>query len=127
MKDDSKCSNPYIKVKIDKLLFDEDSKLKAFATVIIGNSYAVHGLRIFKSDTKGLFAAMPSTAYINSKGETAYRNEFHAITKEAHRILTEKALEAYLEALEGADEETEETPTSAYDFEEMDLLDLPFE
>ena len=115
-------SNPYIKAKIDTLINDEGMRIKAFATVIIGGTYVVHGLRIFNSETKGLFVAMPSTPYIDRNGLTAYKEEFHPITKQGYKMLQETVLEAYHKKLVGKEE-----PASEYEFKEVDLLDLPFD
>ncbi len=114
-------SNPYIKVRIDKL-FDDESKLKAFATVIVGGTYAAHGLKVFKSDEKGLFVTMPSISYVNREGETVYKDQFHPVTKQGYKMLQETVLEAYRIKVEGKEE-----PVSEYEYEDYTLLDLPFD
>ena len=114
-------SNPYIKVRIDKL-FDDESKLKAFATVIVGGTYAAHGLKVFKSDEKGLFVTMPSISYVNREGETVYKDQFHPITKQGYKMLQETVLEAYRKKVGGVEELVVET-----EYENYTLLDLPFD
>lgn len=122
MSKENKSSNPYIKAKIDTLINDEGMSIKAFATVIIGGTYVVHGLRIYNSETKGLFVAMPSTSYIDRNGLTAYKEEFHPITKQGYKMLQETVLEAYRKKVGGAEEPVVET-----EYEDYTLLDLPFD
>ena len=107
-------SIPSIRVKIDKLS-PEGSKIKAFATVYIGNSFAIHGLRVVDGE-KGLFVAMPSTSY-QKNGKTEYQETFHPTSSESRKALNEAVLEAYKNNLE-----VEETENVA---EEPDD-DLPF-
>ena len=47
-----------VKVKIDALVDYENNKTKAFASITIGDMFAVHGVRVMESD-KGLFVRMP--------------------------------------------------------------------
>ena len=48
---------PMVKAQITRMIDREDSKVKAYATAIIANSYAVHGIKVMDS-AKGLFVAM---------------------------------------------------------------------
>ena len=107
-------SIPSIRVKIDKLV-PEGNKVKAFATVHISNSFAIHGLRVVNGE-KGLFVAMPSTSY-QKNGKTEYQETFHPTSSESRKALNEAVIEAYKNKLE-----VEETENVA---EEPDD-DLPF-
>lgn len=84
---------PPIRVKIQKLFDNENSKLRAIASVTIGGAFAAHGIRVMDSD-KGLFVSMPSSSY-KSQGEIKYQDIFHPITAEARQHLNESVLTAY--------------------------------
>lgn len=88
---------PPIRVKIQRLFDNENSRLRAVASVSIGGAFAAHGIRVMDSD-KGLFVAMPSNSY-QSKGETKYEDIFHPITAEARQQLNQSVLTAYDQAL----------------------------
>lgn len=102
---------PVLYSKIDRLVDYEGSKVKAFASVVIGNNFAVHGIRVMESD-KGLFVAMPSSSY-QKDGKTEYNDIFHAITGDARTELNTHILEAYEQKLqeEQAEGMNEEAPT----------------
>lgn len=102
---------PVLYSKIDRLVDYEGSKVKAFASVVIGNNFAVHGIRVMESD-KGLFVAMPSSSY-QKDGKTEYNDIFHAITGDARTELNTHILEAYEQKLqeEQAEGMKEEVPT----------------
>lgn len=68
---------------------DDDSKLKAFVDVVIGD-FLVKGLRIVQGK-KGLFLAMPQE---KSKDGRWY-SVFYPTTKEARQSLAEVVLAAY--------------------------------
>lgn len=85
---------PTIRVKVDRLFPQENSKLKAIASVTIGGCFAVHGIRIMDSP-KGLFVAMPSTSYKDKGGQTKYQDLFHPVTAGARTELSAAVLEAY--------------------------------
>lgn len=99
---------PPVRVKIQKLFDNENSKLRAIASVTIGGAFAAHGIRVMDSD-KGLFVSMPSSSY-KSQGETKYQDIFHPITAEARQHLNESVLTAYDQALAEQQKETE-TPS----------------
>ena len=87
-----------IKAKIDKLFDAPDKKLKAFASVVIGD-FAVHGIRVFEND-KGIFVSMPSMSHKNSDGTVSYDEVFHPVTLEARKALGESVVIAYKSELE---------------------------
>lgn len=92
---------PLVKAQIDKLLDDPNSKTKAFATAIIGNTFAVHGIRIVESKN-GTFMAMPSRTFQSKNGDTRYADYFHAISTEGFNALRAAVNAAYDKALEQA-------------------------
>ena len=100
---EKKSNIPALYSKIDRIVDYEGSKVKAFASVVIGNNFAVHGLRVMESD-KGLFVAMPSSSY-QKDGKTEYNDIFHAITGDARTELNNHVLEAYEQKLQ--EEQTE--------------------
>ena len=93
-------SIPEISVRIDKLFCDESKKLKAFASANIG-PFAVHGIRVFENE-KGLFINMPSNSYTDAQGNKQYEDVFHPVTKEGRELLVKNVLDAYKQALEQA-------------------------
>ena len=68
----------------------EDSRMKGIASVLLDDSFAVHGIRIIEGE-KGLFIAMPS-----KKTPTGdYRDIAHPINPEVRSIFEEKIIEEY--------------------------------
>lgn len=102
---EQKSKIPSLYAQIDRLVDYEGSKVKAFASVTIGNTFAVHGLRVVESD-KGLFVAMPSNSY-QKDGKTEYNDVFHPITGEARTELNNCVLGAYDLKLQEAQTESE--------------------
>lgn len=66
-----------------------------FASVTIGDMFAVHGIRVMNGE-KGLFAAMPSVK--DSKGE--YRDVCFPVTADLRKQLNAAVVEAYSAAKE---------------------------
>lgn len=90
---------PFVKAKIDQLCdYGEESSLRAYASATIGNSFAVHGMKVYESEN-GLFVAMP-----NRKIGEEYSDTFHAITKEGHDRLQKSVLAAYNQELKHTQE-----------------------
>lgn len=96
---------PRISAKIDNLV-DNNTNLRAFASITIGGAVAVHGLRVMDSK-KGLFVSMPSYSYEDHNGETKYADYAHPISKEARDAINTKVLDAYEQALEESETENE--------------------
>lgn len=96
---------PRINAKIDNLV-DNDTNLRAFASITVGGAVAVHGLRVMDSK-KGLFVSMPSYSYEDHNGETKYADYAHPISKEARDAINTKVLDAYEQALEESETENE--------------------
>lgn len=100
-----KAPTPRISAKIDNLV-DNNTNLRAFASITIGGAVAVHGLRVMDSK-KGLFVSMPSYSYEDHNGETKYSDYAHPISKEARDAINTKVLDAYEQALEESETENE--------------------
>ena len=98
---------PSIHARIDRINNYEGSNIRAFASVNIGDAFAIHGVKIVDSPQKGLFVSMPSNSYTDKNGNTKYNDVFHAITAEARTELNDKVLEAYEQALEEQQDESE--------------------
>ena len=100
-----KAPTPRISAKIDNLV-DNNTNLRAFASITIGGAVAVHGMRVMDSK-KGLFVSMPSYSYEDHNGETKYADYAHPISKEARDAINTKVLDAYEQALEESETENE--------------------
>ena len=100
-----KAPTPRISAKIDNLV-DNNTNLRAFASITIGGAVAVHGLRVMDSK-KGLFVSMPSYSYEDHNGETKYADYAHPISKEARDAINTKVLDAYEQALDESETENE--------------------
>ena len=99
---------PFIAAKIDRLNDNPDSKIKANASVTIGNHFAVHGFKIYDGDDgKG-----PRVMYPATKGNDGkYYEDFHPVTKEAREAINGYILDAYeqkLEQTQGEDQSADE-------------------
>ncbi len=88
---------PSIDVRIERIQ-ENGGNTKAYASLTLGNAFAVHGIRLVETD-KGLRARMPFRTY-KSKNDTKYQDVFHAISSEAHEVLEMKITDAYYNALE---------------------------
>lgn len=71
----------------------EDSRMKAIASVLLDDEFAVHDIRIIEG-TKGLFIAMPSRK--TSSG--GYRDIAHPISQEVRTMFEKEILDAYEKA-----------------------------
>ena len=72
----------------------EDSRMKAIASVLLDDEFAVHYIRIIEG-TKGLFIAMPSRK--TSTG--GYKDIAHPISQEVRTMFEKEILDAYEKAL----------------------------
>lgn len=98
---------PTIETRIDKLVDDPGSKIKAFASVTIGGMFAVHGLKVMDS-AKGMFVSMPYNFYKDAQGETKYQDVFHAVTAESRQAIIDSVSQAYEQALSQSQTESSE-------------------
>lgn len=78
----------------------EDSRMKAIASVLLDDEFAVHDIRIIEG-TKGLFIAMPSRK--TSSG--GYRDIAHPISQEVRTMFEKEILDAYEKSLNELTEE----------------------
>lgn len=92
-KKEQKKALPNITARIDRLVEQNDSSVKAYASVNIGGAFAVHGIKVIDS-VKGIFVSMPSNNY-KKDGKVEYSDICHPITAEARNELIEKVTEAY--------------------------------
>ncbi|MCQ4022862.1 SpoVG family protein [Ruminococcus sp. zg-924] len=112
-----KLSLPRINTKIDNLV-DNDTNLRAFASITVGGAVAIHGIRVMDSK-KGLFVSMPSYSYEDRNGETQYADYAHPISKEARNAINKKVLDAYEQALDESESEDEDEDYGE-DYDESD-------
>lgn len=92
-KKEQKHSVPNITARIDRLVDQEDSSVKAYASVNIGGAFAIHGIKVIDS-ANGTFISMPSNSY-QKNGKTQYSDICHPITADARNELIDKVIEAY--------------------------------
>ena len=86
-------SVPNITARIDRLVNQDDSSVKAYASVNIGGAFAIHGIKIIDS-ANGTFISMPSNSY-QKNGKPQYSEICHPITADARNELIDKVIEAY--------------------------------
>ena len=86
-----------VSAKIDRMVNQEDSKIKAYASANIAGAFAIHGLKVIDS-SKGLFVQMPQDSYTKN-GEKKYSDIFHAITADARNEINAAVLKSYEERL----------------------------
>ena len=72
----------------------EDSRMKAIASVLLDDEFAVHDIRIIEG-TKGLLIEMPSRK--TSTG--GYKDIAHPISQEVRTMFEKEILDAYEKAL----------------------------
>lgn len=84
---------PTITARIDRLVNQEDSSIKAYASVNIGGAFAVHGIKVIDS-VKGIFVSMPSNRY-KKDGKVEYSDICYPITADARNELIDRVTEAY--------------------------------
>ena len=94
-------------VTINRLLNPEKSNVKAIASLSIGSSFAVHGLKVI-SGAKGDFVAMPST----KAPDGSYNETFHPISAEARTQMMDAVLAAYENKLAEQQEQSDEQEVS---------------
>lgn len=92
-KKEQKKALPNITARIDRLVEQDDSSVKAYASVNIGGAFAVHGIKVIDS-VKGTFISMPSNSF-KKDGKMQYSDICHPITAEARNELIDKVIEAY--------------------------------
>jgi len=78
-------------VRIYKM--ENSGNLKAYATVTLDDSFAVHGLKVLEGE-KGLWVSMPAT---KSKKTGEFKDVFHPISSVARDGLVDAVLVKYNE------------------------------
>ncbi|MDK2784400.1 MAG: stage sporulation protein [Bacillota bacterium] len=73
-----------------------ESKMKAYVSITLDGSFAVHDIRVVEGP-KGLFVAMPSKKL--PSGE--FRDIAHPINAATRQMMQERILRAYAEATNG--------------------------
>lgn len=111
-------SLPPIKVTINRIINNEDSKVKAIASMSIGGAFAVHGLKVV-SGSNGDFVAMPNT----KAPDGSYNDTFHPISAEARTQMMDAVLAAYEQKLAEQQEQSEEQEKQEDMDEETDLTE----
>ena len=103
---------PSIRATVNWLNPKDDESIRASASLTIGGAFAVHGIKVTRSQSKGDFVSMPSY----KKGEE-YKDIFHAVTKEARDAMNDAVMKAYEQKLaeqnqdeELTEDDQEETP-----------------
>ncbi len=86
-----------IKVKINKIL-EGDKPTKAYATVTIDDSIAIHGVGVVIKE-KGRYVSMPFTRFTNSDGEEIRRDVCHPISSSVRNEVEEAVFKAYEEKI----------------------------
>lgn len=116
---------PLVRARIDRLVNLEDSKIKAYASVTIGNTFAVHGLRVTDS-ANGLFVAMPQSSYMKD-GVRQYEDLFHALSADARNELNNAVLQAYEQKIHMEEDIAEGQADGEDESDDFDEDELPFE
>lgn len=103
---------PFISARIDRLNENPESKIKANASVTIGNHFAQHGFKVYDGGEKGLQVLYPG--HKGSDGK--FYEDFHPVSKEAREAINGYILDAYEQKLEQT--QGEQTATESEDLEE---------
>lgn len=82
-------------VKIHNVI-ENGKPLKAVASVTMDGMFAVHNVRVIKSE-KGMFIGMPYETYKDKDGKDTRRDVFHPINSEARKAMEEAVIAAYNE------------------------------
>ena len=96
---------PVIRAKIDSLVNDEESKVKAYASVTIGGMFAVHGVRVYRTQQGGNYVSMPYNQYKDAEGNTQFSEICHPVTADLRHQLTQTVMTAYDQALQEAQQQ----------------------
>lgn len=69
--------------------FGPESKVRAIATIVIDDSFAIHGVKVIDS-SKGTFVAMPNTKY-----KDEYQDVCHPIDLKTRELVFDTVITAY--------------------------------
>jgi stage V sporulation protein G len=81
-----------------RVTLKREDKLKAFVNVTFDNQFVIRGLKVI-SGKSGYFISMPS----RRRPDGSHQDIAHPVNNEARRLLEEKVLAAYDEALQSSD------------------------
>lgn len=87
---------PFISARIDRVSTDPNSKIRANASVTIGNHFAIHGLKVYDGGDRGLQVLYPGHKGTDNK----FYEDFHPVTREAREALNSYVLDAYEQKLD---------------------------
>ena len=90
-------NRPVVMAKIDRLVDNPNTHIKAYATVNLGGAFVVHDVKVVDGQ-KGLFVQMPQTSF-KKDGQISYQDLFHAVTADARNELVGKVLDAFRQKL----------------------------
>lgn len=79
-----------LEIRASRVKIIDRDKLKAFADIVINESFVVKGFRVIEGQN-GLFVSMPSKA----RGDNQYDDIFFPITAEARQHLQKVILDEY--------------------------------
>ena len=82
-------------------VIENGKPLKAVASVTMDGMFAVHNVRVIKSE-KGMFIGMPYETYKDKDGKDTRRDVFHPINSEARKAMEEAVIAAYNEKVNAA-------------------------
>lgn len=77
-----------------------DARLKAYANVILGGVFVIHGLKVVEGKGGRLFVAMPS----RRRRDQSYQDICHPITPEYRKYVENTVLAEYARTLETGSE-----------------------
>lgn len=78
-----------------KLIKQDDTKLRAVASVIIDGAFVVHDIKVIEAKEGGCFIVMPS----RKAPDGTYRDIAHPLSTEVREYMRDKILAAYEVAL----------------------------
>ena len=105
---------PFISARIDHMSTNPDSKIRANASVTIGNHFAIQGIKIYDGGDKGLQVLYPGHKGTDNK----FYENFHPVTKEAREALNGYVLDAYEQKLDQTQGENQAEDADLEDDEE---------
>jgi stage V sporulation protein G len=108
-----------IRSKIDRLIDNPDTSVKAAASITLDGVFAVHGFRVIQGKDK-LFVRMTSVSYTDKDGNTQYSDIFHGITKSAYEAIQTSVMNAYHTAIEQSQSSEVEISEDEQPDEDMD-------
>ena len=103
---------PSMKATVNWMNPNDEDNIRATASMTVGGAFAVHGIKVIRSEQKGDFVSMPSY-----KSKDGYKDIFHAVTAEAREQMNSTVMAAYEQKL--ADQTQSESPS------EDDLNEAP--